>query len=192
MIDPRHRTRIIVDELPDANDDMIASVTISSIESKTIDDNIVHQDSTFDDCMIADNTCDNVHVVLSGISAIHDPVQMYNKLMDRRNVDTFAATIGSTTIGSNSPYVSEDDNTVSTFDSDNETVTNNYLIDDFDFDNFEIDLDEIISTSGATIASKPSGVTAEHLSKIWRIDPKTAEKTLDVTTQLLRRSQDPT
>ena len=56
MIEPRHRTRIIVDELPDANDAMIASVTISAIESKTIDDNIVHQDSTFDDCMIANST----------------------------------------------------------------------------------------------------------------------------------------
>ena len=177
MIEPRHRTRIIVDELPNANDAMVASIMISKIESKIIDDNIVHQDDTFDNCMIADNTCDNVHVVLSGISAIHDPVQMYDKLLQRRNIGTFAASIGSTTIGSNSPFVSD--------------RSDNNILNDLDLDNFDIDFDEIVSTAGATVASKPLGVTSQHLSKIWRIDPKIAEKTLDVTTQLLRRSQDP-
>ena len=81
MIEPWYRTRIIVDDLPNANDNMVASIMISKIESKIIDDNIVHQDDTFDNCMIADNTCYNVHVVLSGISAIHDPIQMYNRLL---------------------------------------------------------------------------------------------------------------
>jgi len=42
MIEPRHRTRIIVDELPNANNAMVASIMISKIESKIIDDNIVH------------------------------------------------------------------------------------------------------------------------------------------------------
>ena len=37
---------------------------------------------------------------------------------------------------------------------------------------------------GATSASKPRGVTAETLSKIWRIDYETAARTLKVTTQL--------
>ena len=42
MIESRHRTRIIVDELSNANDAMVASIMISKIESKIIDDNIVH------------------------------------------------------------------------------------------------------------------------------------------------------
>ena len=42
-----------------------------------------------------------------------------------------------------------------------------------------------------TTDSNPTGVTAKNLSKVWRIDAKTAEKTLDVTTQLLRWSDDP-
>jgi hypothetical protein len=37
---------------------------------------------------------------------------------------------------------------------------------------------------GATLASRPRGVTAETLSKIWRIDYETAARTLKVTTQL--------
>ena len=192
MIEPRHYDWIIVDELTEANDAMIASVTISAAESKMIDDNIVHLDPTFDDCMIANNTYDNVHVVLWSISAIHDPVQLYTKLLERRNVGTFAATIGSTTVGSNSPYVWEEDDTISTNDSSNDDATNDDLIDDFDIDNFKIDLDEMVSMMVSTISSKPTGVTAEHLSKIWRIDTKTVEKTLDITTQLLHRYQDPT
>ena len=64
--------------------------------------------------------------------------------------------------------------------------------DHFDINNFDIHLNNMVSTLGATAALKPSGVTAEHLSKIWKIDVTTAENTLDVTTQLLRCSQDPT
>ena len=164
MIEPRHRARIIVDELPNANDAIVASIMISKIESKIVDDNIVHQNDTFDNCMIADNTCDNIHVVLSGISAIHDPVQMYDKLLQRRNIGTFAASIGSTTIGSNSPYVSDDDTTVLTLDSDYNR-SDNSLLNDLDLDNFDIDFDEIVSTAGATIASKSLGVTSQHLRK---------------------------
>ena len=116
MIESRHRTRIMVEGLPDADDAMIASATISAIESKLIDNNIgngipnlvrKNQHMDFDDCMIANNTCDNVHVVLSRISAIHDPVQLHEKLLERCNVGTFATTIGSTTVGFNYPYVWE-------------------------------------------------------------------------------------
>ena len=41
-----------------------------------------------------------------------------------------------------------------------------------------------MASVGATSASKPRGVTAETLSKIWRIDYETAARTLKVTTQL--------
>ena len=59
-------------------------------------------------------------------------------------------------------------------------------------DEFDINLNAIISSLGLPNASNPTGMTKNHLSKIWRIDANTAEKTLDVTTQLLRRSQDST
>jgi hypothetical protein len=55
------------------------------------------------------------------------------------------------------------------------------LMDDMDIDlssYFEADV-------GGTSASMPKGVSAEFLSKIWMIDLKQAEKTLEVTTQLM-------
>ena len=62
-----------------------------------------------------------------------------------------------------------------------ETEENNML--EYDIDFFSID---------AMHADPPKGVNAEHLSKVWRIDLETAKQTLDVTTQLCKRTTDPT
>ena len=43
---------------------------------------------------------------------------------------------------------------------------------------------DIAALIGATSASKPTGITAETLSKIWRIDQVSAARTLKVTTHL--------
>ena len=45
--------------------------------------------------------------------------------------------------------------------------------------------------TSATHARKPRGIDAAHLSKAWRIDLDAAERTLEVTSQLSRRSDDP-
>ena len=188
---------------------MIAFTTISAVKSKPIDNNIVndmpnlvrqnrHKD--FDDWMIANNTYNNVHVVLSSISAIHDPAQLHDNVLERRNVGTFATNIGSTTVGSNSPYIWEVE-TVSLYDSDSDS--GNFSNDDDDdatitdwdsdfLDEFDINLNEMKSSLISETASKPTGVTANNLRKIRRIDAKTADKTLNITTQLLRWSQDST
>ena len=46
--------------------------------------------------------------------------------------------------------------------------------------------------SHATNASRPCGVTPEHLSKVWRISTEDARRTIDTTTQTSVRTQDPT
>ena len=53
-----------------------------------------------------------------------------------------------------------------------------------------IDLDEFMSI-GSAIGGKAKGITPEHLSKVWRIDYETAEKTLDITTQHSQRTHEP-
>ena len=40
---------------------------------------------------------------------------------------------------------------------------------------------------GATIQTKPKGVTPEELMRVWRINQDTAEQTLDCTTQLKKQ-----
>ena len=46
--------------------------------------------------------------------------------------------------------------------------------------------------SHATNATRPCGVTPEHLSKEWRISPEDARRTIDTTTQTSVQTQDPT
>ena len=43
---------------------------------------------------------------------------------------------------------------------------------------------KLFTNIGAISASTPMGITAETLSKIWKIDYPTASRTLEVTTQL--------
>ena len=74
MIDTRHRTKIMIDDFPEADNSIVISSVISTTESTSIDKYVdlipVKASKYFDDCMIAENSCDNVHAVLSGISTI--------------------------------------------------------------------------------------------------------------------------
>ena len=54
---------------------------------------------------------------------------------------------------------------------------------------FEADVSESWTYVGVTTTGHPRGVTAEMLSKIWLIDTKMAERTLQVTTQLNRHGE---
>ena len=54
----------------------------------------------------------------------------------------------------------------------------------------DIDLDEIMLS--AAHAGKTKGIDASPLSKMWRIDLKTAERTLDVTSKGSKRVDNPT
>ncbi len=44
----------------------------------------------------------------------------------------------------------------------------------------------------AAHASRPTGITAEQLSKTWKIDMDAAERTIDITSQHNQRSDNPT
>ena len=46
--------------------------------------------------------------------------------------------------------------------------------------------------SHATNASRPRGVTPEHLSKVWRISTEDARRMMETTTQTSVWTQDPT
>ena len=74
MIETRHRTWIMIDDFPEADNSMVISYVISATESKLIDKYIdlipVEASKEFDDCLISENSFDNVHAVLSGISTI--------------------------------------------------------------------------------------------------------------------------
>ena len=104
-----------------------------------------------------------------------------------------AASIGSTNT-LESWYVSDSEPEDNEPNHDDSTCND----DDGSFDlSFDLDnegdqerVDEFFSHS--TNASRPRGVTPEHLSKIWRISQEDARRTINTTTQTFVHKQDPT
>ena len=101
--------------------------------------------------------------------SIYDHHDLHTMLNDKRDASVFGAAVGSQT-----PW------TKHTLFLDH--------IDDNDATIGELDFDQFM-VSGT--AGKPSGVTPEHLSKIWKIDIDTATRTIAKTTQLCKRSTTP-
>ena len=50
--------------------------------------------------------------------------------------------------------------------------------------------DDAIFELAAAHAETPKGVTADHLSRVWRISEEVAQRTLDVTTKLNKQDAD--
>ena len=77
---------------------------------------------------------------------------------------------------------------------DNSTCDDNDMSFDLSFDLDSKGAHEKVEEffSHVTNASRPRGVTPEHLSKIWHISPEDARRTINTTTQTSVRTQDPT
>ena len=188
----KDRIRVLIEDLPDADDEMIVSSLITVEESDQVDIAVsdvepIGKTEDYSGCIGAVREVDTVHTVLGGVTKTLDPVLFAESLSERRDVGAFASSIGATSI-SDYPYLVPDEDT---------TVTEPMTDDEDDFDlgdpmSFEEeDLYEFFQASGTT-ASQTSGVSPEFLSKIWRIDVKDAKRTLEMMTQLLKHSEDPT
>lgn len=103
------------------------------------------------------------------VSAILDPSSLSNLLQDRANVGKFSMAIGATDV------------------HEDRYLFNDPEIPDV-FNTYDI-LDEIMVSP--THAAPLNGVNAYDLSKVWRIDLESAQRTLDVTTQHQRRKDNP-
>ena len=128
--------------------------------------------SDFDDCATAQNSYDNVYDVVLSVLVIYDPVQLHNSLLDCCDVGAFAASIVSTSVGSSSHFIIDDDSDANTKcevsdeeDDDDASVTswNSEILDEMG-----ININDLISDAfvGATAAYKPTGATVKHLSKV--------------------------
>jgi hypothetical protein len=199
MIESRHRTQILLSDIKvDAM--TAASVQVSATESTKIDELLQRSDKDSEEIV---HPCwkpipkagDQVSSVLAGISPILDDQTLYERMQARSNLGKFQVSIGSTN-ATKSEFLVEDDSSTTSTDDDMmvETVEED---DEQTLDNLfehvtkgEIDLDEIMVS--AAHASKSKGIDAEHLSKVWRIDLKAAERTLDITSQNSKRTDNPT
>ena len=179
--------RIVIDDVED-NVTMVASLSITPLEQEAIDTHLIEDDERSTTC-----SGDCVSNTLGSISNTLVDIELSRYMCDMERDGWIAASIGSTCtlqsryISNSEPETNKQSYDGSTCNADDEFSD---LLSDMDGDEENAMVDEFFSHS--THASRPRGVTPEHLSKIWHISPKDAKWTIDTTTQMSVRTQDPT
>jgi hypothetical protein len=197
MVQRRDRVQILLSDIPE-DAAVTASVEISRAEARTIDivleGNVAsHDENAAHPCwQPIPRAADEVSSILASVSPILDNQVLYGRLAARANLGNFQVSIRSTNV-SGGEYLTKDDSGIETssddiiIKSDSDDEDENQALDDL-YDRVtkgEIDLDTIM-VSG-THAGKSTGVDPAHLSKIWKIDLETAERTLDVVSYGTRK-----
>lgn len=182
IVAPRDRIRIVLDQLPDDHI-MASSVQVSSVENSIIDRRFYTEPIPEDDNTtkpLADITnrttqqhvsshIDEVDAHLKGLCPTLVPEVFAAKLQRQREVGHFSSTIGSCNVHSNETLFPEVIDDLSGIE-----------IGSLDFD------DEFLASSA--FARGATGVSPEHLSKVWRLDFDTAKRTIQETTQLRKQA----
>ena len=183
--------------LDDVEDDvnMVASLSITPLEQEVIDIHLIEDDKRPDEMGIPfiPRSGDCVSCSLGSTSnTLVDP-EFSHHMCEKERDGWIAASIGSTNT-LQSRYISNSENEADKQSHDDSTcndVDNCFdLLSDLDGDGAQARVDEFFSHS--TNASRPRGVTPEHISKIWRISQEDAKRTINTTTQTSVRTQDPT
>ena len=138
--------------------------------------------------MAVSSCCVDQDEDINATYCFEDEHQLYQALNMGNSHGQFAMNIGATSI-LDQPYLDDDDDS-----QDGDTSQdNNY--DDFDLTELDDDTNEVLLDkfmASTAQAGKTRGVDPKHLSKIWRISHEDAQKTIDVTTQMSTRTDDPT
>ena len=129
-------------------------------------------------------SADNVSRTLGSISNTLVDQDLSQYMYEKKRDGRIVASIGSTNTLA-SQYISNSEPEDDEPNDDNSTCED----DDMRFDlSFDLDSEETQEKvdeffSHVTNAARPCGVTPKHLSKIWRISPGDAKRTIDTTTQ---------
>ena len=196
MVDKRRRPQILISEILE-DDAMTASLQISGIESKMIDDIINNNVDSNPEEKVEPRwqpipkDADEISGVLASVSPLLNDQTLYQKLSARRKLGTFQIAIGSCNTHDGEFLVDNSNSPQPSDDSDLGDSNDKQLLDEL----FEyvtegtVNLDEMMVS--AAHGGKSKGINAAHLAKIWQIDLDLAEKTLGITTQNSQRTDDP-
>ena len=180
-----HQHWIVLDDVED-DLNMVASLQITQLEQEVIDTDLVEDEEHYEGMtmMTIPRVADNISSTLGSISNTLVDHDLSWYMCEREQDGCFAASIGSTNTLV-SQYISDskpDDNDSSSADDD--------MTFDLDSEGVQEQVEEFLSH--ATNASRPHGVTPEHLSKVWHISTEDARRTIETTTQTSVQTQDPT
>jgi len=181
ITDERYRQRFLLSNIEESNE-MTTSAIISCNEQAMIDEVIATRDW---------------HV--PAISHTEHNDETLNQLIERRNLGMYQASIGSTD-APESEYLMHDEESqdgylgVESADEEDDLPVEDLYGTIADHllkigDTPTLDLDGVMASG--TTATRAEGISSRHLAKVWKIDVPTAERTIEITTQLNRRSDHP-
>ena len=188
-----HQHQIVLVNLED-DANMVASLSITPLEQEAIDLHLIEDAEQLDEMGISyiSRPGDHVSRTLGSISNTLVDLDLSSHMCEKERDGLIAASIGSTNtlqsryISDSEPEADKQSHDDSTCNDDDDCSD---LIYDLDGDGVQARVDEFFSHS--TNASRPRGVTPEHLSKIWHISQEDAKRTINTTTQTSVRMQDP-
>ena len=180
-----HQHQIVLDDVED-DINMVASLLITLLEQEAIDTHLVKDDERYDEMGISfiPRLADNVSCTLGSISNTLVDLDLSGYMCEKECDGRIAASIGSTNT-LQSRYISDSEPEDDEPNHDDSTCND----DDDSFDlSFDLDskgAQEKVAEffSHATKASRPCGVTPEHLSKIWCISQEDTRRTINTMTQ---------
>ena len=167
-----HEKRVVLEDIPSSYT-MISSLALCDKEQMVVSSYFVHQDEDIN--------------AVHGFGVEH---QLYQALNMRNEHGQFAMNIGATSIFDQT-YLGDGDSQDTSDDDDTSLDNSDDYFDpmELDDDTYEILLDTFMASTAQ--AGKTRGVDPKHLSKIWRISHEDAQRTIDVTTQMSIRTDDP-
>lgn len=209
MIERKHQRQVLLSDVKQ-DDAMAASLEVSSTEASVVDVNLERSDESSEVVrpLFRDipKQCDQVSSILAEVDLCLNDKGLYQRLEARAQIGDFMMAVGATT-AARSPFIDDDEVVVETVNDDDESngmeIEEELETEEFSSEELEheddnedawmneifekatagdLDFDEIM-TAGAAHAGRSQGVDAEHLSKVWRISPEEAKRTLDITTQ---------
>ena len=179
--------RIVLDDVED-DANMVASLSITPLEQEAIDTHLIEDDERPDEMGISfiARYGDCLSSTLGSISnALIVDLELSRHMCEKERDGRIAASIGSANT-LQSRYISDSETEADEQSHEDSTCNDDDdiydLIYDLDGDGAQARVDEFFSHS--TNASRPRGVTPEHLSKIWRISQEDAKRTINTTTQM--------
>ena len=187
--EPRDRPRYLVDELPD-DDVMAAALTTSPSEEQELDRAFANLslETTKEEIPWRESNSSS-----TAANPILKEETLLHALEQRRALSGFMMSIGATNAYHASELFPDDESQDSGATSDNDTNTE-ASAEDMEYSSEEwqsLDLDDyFVSSASAHQAAR--GVTAEHLSKVWKVSIPDAQRTLEATTQRRTHQDTPT
>ena len=185
-----HQHWIILDDVED-DLTMVASLQITQLEQEVIDAHLVEDEEHYEGMrmMTILRVADNISSTLGSISNTLVDQDLSRCMCERERDGQFAASIGSTNTLS-LQYISNSEPDDNEPDDDDSSSEDDDMPFDLDGKGAQEQVEEFFSH--ATNASRPRGVTPEHLSKVWCISTEDARRAIDTTTQTSVQTQDPT